>query len=485
MVIIGTIYDIFMNQKCSNEENKINNNGKTIIQEMEIETASSLQERRIGKILTCFSAYANTKVIFNMKLHTDTLPIVHGLKFLTMCWLIMGHSAAYISDYLDNKPTIWRFTAGFFAQILSSAPMGVDSYLFLSGLLVTYFYIKDKMDKDRIQTFTYSAKMNEFFVIVIRRFIRLTPPYMMVLGIAQLSSTWFDNTSQFYIYERPHETCSKYWWRNLLYINNLFSFKTMCMSWSWYLSVDMQFFVIAVALLILSTICFYMAAFILGALLIGSIAFSGYLSYIYEYTPTLDEQYRLLDELYIPPWVRISPYIIGIITGYILTQLKGKLVLKKRTVILCWCLGSACNIITIFGIYKRHIPILPSAIYVALYRGIWAVGLAWIVIACLTQHGGIIYKFLSFKGWVPFSRLSYCAYLLNPLIIHSIHLQSENSAHFELLPFTVVFIGQLIIIYFCSYILSLLIETPYVLLMRQTMQARSRRKYKWRNSEKL
>ncbi|XP_039303959.1 nose resistant to fluoxetine protein 6-like [Solenopsis invicta] len=289
------------------------------------------------------------------------------------------------------------------------------------------------MDKDQMQPLTYRAKINEFFILITRRFIRLTPTYMAVMAISQITWTWFDKTSPFYVHERPLENCSKYWWRNLLYINNLFGFKTMCMSWSWYLSADMQFFMIAVALLILSTIYFYMAAIILGALLISSIAFSGYLSYIYEYVPTIDEQFRLIDDLYFPPWVRISPYIVGMVTGYVLTQLKGKLVLKRRTVILCWCLGSACNIVVLFGIYKRHISVLPAAIYFALYKGVWAVGMAWIVIACLTGHGGIIHRFLSFKSWAPFSRLSYCAYLLNPIIIHSLSRQSEVPIHFSLL----------------------------------------------------
>jgi hypothetical protein len=46
---------------------------------------------------------------------------------------------------------------------------------------------------------------------------------------------------------------------------------------------------------------------------------------------------------------------------------------------------------------------------------------------------GIIEKILSFKGWVPFSRLTYCAYLLNPFIIYSVNLYSETTIHFEFL----------------------------------------------------
>ncbi|KYN44570.1 Nose resistant to fluoxetine protein 6 [Trachymyrmex septentrionalis] len=509
MVIIGTIYDIFVNRKCSNKKSRINNkhciiismyinyllkilncdlDEETVIQEMEIETAS-LKKSRIGKILLCFSVFTNTKIIFNTELHANTLPVIHGLKFLSTFCLIIGHGVVYMIEYIDNKVWSWKFMTD---VILINVPVTVDTFFFLSGLLVSYIYIKNKTDKDQKQLFSYRAKINEFFIFVIRRFIRLTPAYMTVLAISQLSSTWFDKTSPFFIKEVPHETCSKYWWRNLFYINNLFSFKTMlestykifkfffllkCMSWSWYLSADMQFFMIGIALLILSTIYFHMAAFILGTLLISSIVLIGYFSYIYEFVPTLDEQYRLLDELYFPPWLRISPYIIGIITGYILTQLNGKLNLKKRTVILCWCFSSACNIITLLSLYDRlKVSILASAIYMSLHRVFWAVGIAWIVIACATQHGGIVYQILSFKGWVPFSRLTYSAYLLNPIIVHSLRLQSEKSVHFEFLPMLTLCTGYFVFIYICSYVLSLIAEAPYILLMRETMQANNRRK---------
>ena len=50
---------------------------------------------------------------------------------------------------------------------------------------------------------------------------------MMMIGITQLNWSWYDKTSQFYMSDKLHELCAKYWWRNLLYINNLFDFNTM------------------------------------------------------------------------------------------------------------------------------------------------------------------------------------------------------------------------------------------------------------------
>jgi len=74
----------------------------------------------------------------------------------------------------------------------------------------------------------YKLGSNFLHISIIKTlFLRLTPAYIMVLGLSQLSSTWFNKTSQFYIYERSHETCAKYWWRNVLYINSFFGIDTM------------------------------------------------------------------------------------------------------------------------------------------------------------------------------------------------------------------------------------------------------------------
>ncbi|KYN12525.1 Nose resistant to fluoxetine protein 6 [Trachymyrmex cornetzi] len=476
MMISGTIYDIFIYQTYLKTKAKTVVNVENTVEELKMtDLSSSCVKSRIGNVLMCFSVYTSTKIIFNTKLDTKAIAVIHGIRFLSMLWIIIAHTIFYTADYFDNKVWTLRFAEGIPIQVISNASVSVDTYFFLSGFLLAYMFLEHKIDKERIH---YGEKLNRFFVSVIKRYIRLTPTYIIMIGIVQLNSTWYDKTSQFYVEEKSHETCAKYWWRNVLYINNLFNHNTMCLSWSWYLSSDMQFFIIGLTLLILSTVYFYVAVVILGTLLIGSIILSGYISYIYEYVPTLDEQYRLQDVLYYPPWVRIGPYIIGIITGYIIKRFNKKIALKKSTIILYWTISAACNIFVLFGLYKRQISVLSTAIYVALSRTVWAIGIAWIVIVCCTEHGGIVKELLTCKIWIPLSRLTYCAYLLNPFIIHSIRLHNETSAHLEFLSMSAMIVGHFGISYICAYALSLMAESPYILLMRMFSQSRSRKKYK-------
>ncbi|XP_059482183.1 nose resistant to fluoxetine protein 6-like [Neocloeon triangulifer] len=425
----------------------------------------------VGKVLMCFSVSANTKILMEPRLSSDSIKCIHGLRFLGMGWIIMVHTIFYLADYADNRVQAFRMAEGFAVQVVANSTLSVDTFFFISGFLVAYLYYKgEKKCKAQEKSMPPSAKFilntKRFFLMVAKRFIRLTPVYMMMVGILDVNQTKYSRTSVFHTTENAHETCSKYWWRNLLYINNLFSRDEMCMTWSWYIANDMQFFVIASFLLLLST-SYRRIAFSVGTLLtVASCAITAYISWSYNYVPTLSQQYNMLNVLYDPPWTRIGPYMIGMLTGYYVNKINGRLSLKTWQVACCWFLGSMCNVVVLFGLTKREISPELGALYVGLSRTVWGVGLAWIVVACVTKHGGIVAQVLEFPGWVPMSRLTYCAYLLNPFLMNSASLGSEKAYHVDFLPLATDFFGNMGMCYFCAYVLTLLFESPNVLLMR-------------------
>lgn len=434
----------------------------------------------LGHFLMCFSLPKNTNIIMDPIVGGDSVSAIHGLRFMGMGWIILVHTVFYLSDYCDNKALAFRKAEGFMVQVVSNATLSVDTFFFISGFLLAYLYYKEEKAKEekckeKKKEVTLKSRAIEFVLMVMRRFMRLTPTYMVVMGIVDINMSWYNKTSFFTMSERADVVCSKYWWRNILYINNFFSREEMCMSWSWYLSNDMQFFILGTFLLLLSSSYFILSTIILVIVLVSSWILTGYISYSYGYIPTLDEQLAMLNVLYDPPWTRVGPYLIGMCTGYILVHLRGKLNISRRTTMLLWTMGSICNILVLFGLYERHIPVLTSAFYVALSRTAWGLGLAWIIIACSTGHAGFIDSILSFGGWVPLSRLTYGAYLLNPVLMSSVYLSSERAWHIDFLPLAATFMGHLCITYFCSYVLSLTLETPCILLMRWVVKGSKQR----------
>lgn len=48
-----------------------------------------------------------------------------------------------------------------------------------------------------------------------------------MLGVVEVTMKWFANNAVFEPPAMDNETCPKYWWRNLLYINTLFPVEQM------------------------------------------------------------------------------------------------------------------------------------------------------------------------------------------------------------------------------------------------------------------
>ncbi|KAI4499227.1 hypothetical protein M0802_005810 [Mischocyttarus mexicanus] len=490
LMILGTAYDVFVHQKRlkkldesikynvninihnKDEVQKISENNENNENQLEKSKSQSL----IFKIFQAFSVYSNTKILFNSKMQETSMPVIYGLRFFSMMWVIMVHISMYSLDFYDNMLSIWRLSEGLLAQIIFNGTLSVDTFLCFGGFLVAYLYFKTKFPNNKPQASNYLNIIQLYFLNILKRYIRLTPMWMIIIGLLEINTTWHSKNSVFYISERQQDTCRKYWWRNILYIQNLFSAEDMCMNWGWYLANDMQYFVIVTFLLFLSSMYFKVAASLLGLLFTSSIILTGYMAYIYNYAPTLDKEFTLAKELYYSPWTRIGPYLVGVIAGYIVVKLNNKLLWKKETLILFWIVGSLCNLLVLFGLYQKRMSVLSRAIYTALGRNVWAIGIAWVIIACCTDNGGIVKRILSLKIWVPLSRLTYAAYLLNPLIIVSINLLRETSVHFNSLESIILGLGYIVITYICSYVVSLMFEMPYVYLIKEGFNSLSTKK---------
>ena len=53
-----------------------------------------------------------------------------------------------------------------------------------------------------------------------------------------------------------------------------------------------------------------------------------------------------------------------------------------------WVLATATLIGCVFGLYGTSLSATSSAAYVALSHSAWALGVAWVLVACLAGYGG-------------------------------------------------------------------------------------------------
>ncbi|XP_076653878.1 nose resistant to fluoxetine protein 6 [Halictus rubicundus] len=479
LVIAGTVYDVMFYQKRLRKKRDFltfeNNNTTELKNDVEAKHEPepdpedvSMEEHKpetmTTKILMCFSAYTNAKQIFTFKVGDGSIPALHGLKSISMLWVIFVHTAYYTNNYMVNAAWGSIFTDGFIVQIISNATYSVDTFLCVSGFLMGCIYLK-VMRKEK-PTLSFGICMLQLTLQTVKRFIRLTPAYLIVLLIAILNYTYYEKTSTYQIVEAPSYYCSKYWWRNLLYINNLFSWDELCLSWSWYIANDMQYFLYGTILLMLYTWRSYVALSLGAVTLLSCVVSNGYLVYVLDYVPTMDEMHRTLTDLYMRPWLRIGPFLVGMATAIIVDKMNYKLKLTTKGKILGWTIGVLCNCSILFGGVERNMSMHMSILYTAFSRTIWGVGISWLIVACVTNNGGIVNKILSFKVWIPLGRLTFCAYLLNPMIITSINLYNNHPNYFDLMSTANMGIGVIMVTYVSSIVLSLVAEAPAINVLR-------------------
>lgn len=110
-------------------------------------------------------------------------------------------------------------------------------------------------------------------------------------------------------------------------------------------------------------------------------------------------------------------------------KFKKNYFLLQPTIITGWVMSSACLLYLIYGLYNTELSQLYAAAFSSLSHSAWAASLAWIVVACSTGYGGYINTLLSAPCIYPFSRVTYCAYLVHPIVIRLLALNSDAPLH--------------------------------------------------------
>ncbi|XP_063634343.1 O-acyltransferase like protein-like [Cydia splendana] len=436
---------------------------------------SSTQEDQLklsvwSELLLSFSMKANILQIFDQSVGSDTVPVVHGLRSLSMVWVIFGHTCIVVFKYADNTALRAILEKSFWFQLIISAVYSVDTFFCLGGMLVSFLYFRTNA-KGKLDVLTKGRRkitsgLLQFFGLMGYRFARLTTPYLFMLGVVEVTMKWFAHNAVFEPPAMDHETCPKYWWRNLLYINTLFPVDQMCMLWSWYLSDDTQFYAVSAILLILATSHFKLSAALTFVFFISSLLTTGYVSWSNDHIPSNEDPFTQFDKIYDKPWTRLGPYLVGMAVGWILFKTNLKIKMSRVWAWVGWVICTATFLFLIFGLYKTELSVATAAVYSAVSHSLWAACVGWVIIACSSGHGGWVEPLLSAPVLYPFSRVTYCAYLVHPVVLRYVAMHLTHPIHLgELLVF-VLFLGLTVISYFLAFVISVAFEAPIVTMLK-------------------
>ncbi|KAJ8983899.1 hypothetical protein NQ317_006703 [Molorchus minor] len=491
IVIISSITEVIINKRekhskgkdteVENNENNNNMEGTKSVNrstEMVIKQDEEKHKKKnngiLLRILLSFSAINNGNTILSVdKVSIQSIKCIHGLRFFSICWIIVVHTYLEVFAVSDNKNLRILTERGFMYQTISNATFSVDTFFFISGFLVTLTYFRAEAKKNKAEKSntcqTVRTCSQKFVVMLIYRFFRLTPSYLFVLGINEMVIKYIQNDSVFSAALFDHVTCDKFWWRNALYINNFFPQHEFCMLWSWYVANDTQFYVIAAVMLLIAVRGSRHVKFVavsIGVLLLASWITTFIIAMKWDYVARVEEPFALFDQLYDKPWLRIGSYLIGIMVGYMLFRVDCEISMSPIVVAVGWTVSLSCLASLVYGLGREGLTVPISAVYAALGHTAWGLSIAWVTVACCTGYGGPINAFLSCKLFLPFSRLTYCAYLVHPVIMCITSFALDGSLHLHNYMALVIFCGNATISFLVAFVISVAFEAPVVKLLK-------------------
>uniref|UniRef100_A0A4W4FYD3 Nose resistant-to-fluoxetine protein N-terminal domain-containing protein n=1 Tax=Electrophorus electricus TaxID=8005 RepID=A0A4W4FYD3_ELEEL len=335
-----------------------------------------------------------------------TFSSLNGIRVLSLLWVVCGHTVQ-LSAYsnLDNSKR-WKET-------VASSPLYVFAFSGPVYLAVDTFLSGDILSLRLVAYFLFKVQPLHLFMVCL---------IIALFSVLQRGVFWF-------IAEDEVVSCKKYWWSNLLLVNNLFTITNICAPWTWYLSIDFQFYVT---------------------------------------TPLVIFLYRLTHENYFQyyynkPYTRYGPYLLGMLAGlYMTTKTEGWQAAAG------WLSSlSAMALLVGLAYALKDVPphvSLARAVYQGLHRSVWALALVWIILACEEGYGGFVNTFLSMKVWTPLSNISFACYLVHPVLILLFNGKQETSMHYTDLNFLYLFLSHMVVTVVLGYVLTVLIEKPYLFL---------------------
>ncbi|KAI1294868.1 Nose resistant to fluoxetine protein 6 [Halotydeus destructor] len=389
---------------------------------------SKIMPSKATEFVLAFSVIQNTSKLFHIRDNQEgTLSAVHGMRVLSMVWIIVGHTYCFGGFYkvlytfkrlaVDSisKPSQWTY------QPLINAFLLVETFFFLGGVVLVYVALP-MLEKHR-------GKFN-YVTYVVHRWQRLTPALLGVICFIIITPSLGSGPIWKKEMNWQSEGCQKNWWLSLLYLNNWIEpVDEMCGGQTWFIAADFQIYLFAPIIFLAYYRSAKLGLAVNLVLLFGGMASSGISAYFYSAEPTfiLDHviDLEMLHEYsrigYFPTYHHIAPYCLGTLVGYFILKYRENGPKMPRMVqIVGWIvfpLMSTFVMLCTKGWNNAHDKVDPSQevsiVYAIFQRVTWCMGVAWVTFACATGYGGIVNTILSWKGFIPLSRLSYSIYMVH------------------------------------------------------------------------
>ncbi|CAL7949192.1 unnamed protein product [Xylocopa violacea] len=366
------------------------------------------------RIIMSFSLRRTVRSLLRRETSDFDIACIHGIRAIVTIILYVAHQIPMIARLPFSNRIAFTEVANIpISSVLRASMVYTDTFLLISGVLTAYNMAHEFIVRGEIR----------WFCRFIARYIRLTPALLAVVFWYAFIMEHMGTGPQWNSVVTPNaELCKSNAWTNLLYIQNFFPFEEMCATHTHQLALDMQLSLLAPMLVFflecrpiigILAIFFFL---LLSATLRYVATMSNYLSVVIFHGMSLKHLYRTGNLIYILPLHRATPYVLGVGLGVLLRYTGRDVRIHKVFVILGWLIAMALGSWSLFSPWhlarRDYVYDAEEATnYAVISPVLWALALCWFILACYTNHGGMINRFLSSHWLMVFSRISYAVYL--------------------------------------------------------------------------
>ncbi|WAR14840.1 NRF6-like protein [Mya arenaria] len=435
-------------------------------------------EGLVRKLLRSFSIFTNLPAVMSTEVKNFDISCLYGIRVITMTWIVLGNTYLYTAqsvaevpvaaDLMDSFDLMKRFTM----QAVLSTAFATDTFFLISGCLIAYWFLaKDEMRVSKINVKT----LLKFYA---GKYWKLTPPYMLVMVMFVYLYTYLGDGPMWPNSIPVADACRKSWWKHLLYVNNLFGVdgvapEDQCMAWSWYMAATMQFYLVSPILLSLMAFSTTMGCAVTGILAVAGVIAAGVKEAEIggQILTSREDGGQYWNSVFTKPWCRISSYCVGLLLGLVLQRFYHKII-NKYIAGLCWLLFTCVGVLLVYVPYTQHVDALADwslpeqGAYEALARPVWAMCVGWVIYACATGYGGPVSDFLSWKGFVPLSRVTFLVYLIHPVLMVLAVYTRRTMLNLNDFQMAYQFVGHVVINYVAAIFAALVFDFPFRNLKR-------------------
>lgn len=436
-------------------------------------------ENSLLSALKSFSVASNTNMMLHVAKDKNSeayrMRFLHGIRFFSIVWVIAGHSYGATSHVWSRMANLVKYADEWHSMIATAGFISVDSFFFLSGFLLAAIVCKQKRTGIVI-----------FLFAVIRRLIRtMAPVFFFLMCLYLLPLITSGPNAQTY-FQSVHEDFRSQWLFLLLQVQNYcFDINPDIRMFPhlWYLSLDFQFFLLSLPILLLLKNRPKIAVAIFGLLsLVGcsiatwQVAGNDMTPFVVVVTESVSTFLRTGYRYYFYPFYHAVCYFSGSITFFLVTWFRERKI-PKMFQIAAWLLAVASALCCIFmktAWYRTNDPTTEfGKLCTAFFdRILWSIFLIWITLACATGRGGFLCTFLSWSAFTPLSRLAFGVYIVHlPFAQLTMHISRERMfySHFFIVSF---FFSLLVWSFLISYFMYIFCEAPTGRLDKLIFEAR-------------